>query len=58
MALNAQNPQIILQNQLAAAAVAAAQQQQQPPVTSPLPGLNTLNSQELQVCAINFIPKS
>ena len=54
MAMNAHNPHITLQNQIAAAALAAAQQQhQQPPVTPPLPGLNSLNPQELLVCHVN-----
>lgn len=46
MALNSNNPQMLLQNQLAAAAVAAAQT---PPVTSPIPGLGSLSPQEMQV---------
>jgi len=46
MGLNPQNPQMMLQNQLAAA-LASAQQSQ---ISAPLPGINSLNPQELQVC--------
>ncbi|CAL4121168.1 unnamed protein product [Meganyctiphanes norvegica] len=44
MALGANNPQVMMQNQLAAAAAAANQQ----PISSALPNLSSLNPQELQ----------
>ena len=45
MAMSSQNPQLMLQNQLAAAVAST----QQPQIQSPLPPIGTLSPQELSV---------